>query len=122
MQEADVFRTIGIAILAADSQRAQLSMRGGQWQADHGTQLASLGLQRLPQRRKTGVGAPVGNVQSLLRPVNVPTGHLLNRQVGTDNLELPVYTPFDLVGILFENKNIEIVETEQFAQLVGENL
>jgi len=68
----------------------------------------------LPQRRETAVSAPVLNVQSLLRLVNVPTQCLLNRQIGRDSLELPAYTPFDLVGILFENKNIEIVETEEF--------
>src|SRR5258708_2912961 len=112
MQEADVFQTVGIAILAAESQRAQPSMRGGQWKADYRTQFTAPGIQQLSQRRKTGVCVPVRNVQGLLRVVNVPTRCLLNRQIGTGNLELWSYTQFDLAGILFENKNIEVIETE----------
>src|SRR5258708_12253120 len=121
MQEADVFQTVGIAILAAESQRTQPSMRGGQWQADYRTQFTAPGIQQLSQHRKTVVRVPVRNVQGLLRVVNVPTRCLLNRQIGTGNLELCSYTQFDLAGILFENNNTEQIKPEDLFHLPTKN-
>jgi hypothetical protein len=36
-------------------------------------------------------------------------------------LSVAHYVPLDLAGILFEDKDIEKIETDEFAQLVSEN-
>ncbi len=122
MQEADVFQTISVSVLAADSQRAQPPVCSGQGQADYRSDVDALGFQLLLQGRETGVRAPVLNVQGRLRVINVPAHRLLDRQFGAGNLELRGNAPLDVAGILFEDKNIEIVETDEFTQPVGENL
>src|SRR5258705_9702523 len=100
-------------------------MRCGQWDANRRTELYASFLQQLLQTRKPYVRAPISDVQRLLRLINMPTRCLLDRHVGVSRprrkLSVAHDVPFHLVGILFEDKNIKKIETDEFAQLVSEN-
>src|SRR5882724_10491846 len=100
-------------------------MRCGQWDANRRTELYASFLQQLLQTRKPYVRAPISDVQGLLRLINMPTRCLLDRHIGVSRprhkLSVAHYVPFDLVGILLEDKDIEKIEADELAQLVSQN-
>ncbi len=56
-----------------------------------------------------------------LRMVNVPNRCLLHWHIGEGIGPFPHHMPFDFVGILVEDEYIEMVEPDEFEELVGKN-
>src|SRR5882724_12562589 len=53
--------------------------------------------------------------------VNVPTGCLLDWNIREGERALSPPAPFDFVGIFLKDEHVEMVETDEFSQLVCKN-
>src|SRR5437588_10849057 len=96
-------------------------MRCGQRHTNRRTEVYACFLQQLLQTRKPYICAPVSDVKGLLRLINMPALSLLDWHAKARKLSIARYAPFNLIGILFEDNHVEIIKTEQFAQLISEN-
>ena len=96
-------------------------MRGGQWNANDRTDLATAFLQESLQPRERGIRVPVSDLQGFLGVVNVPTCCLLDRYIRESDRPLSLPAPIDFAGIFPKDKYVEMVETDEFSQLFGQN-
>src|SRR5437868_13744741 len=96
-------------------------MRCGQRHIDRRTETYAYFLQQLLQTRKPYICAPVSDVKRLLRVIDMPALSLPDWHVKARKLSIARYAPFNLIGILFEDNHVEVIKTEQFAQLISEN-
>ena len=93
-------------------------MRGGQWHANDRTDLATALLQESLQLRERGIRVPVRDVQGFLGVVNVPTCCFLDWNIREGDRVLSPPAPFYFVGIFLKDEDVEMVEADEFAQLV----
>ena len=58
-------------------------------------------------------------MKRFLGVVNMPDRCFLDRHIREGNRPLSPCMPFDLFGPLFEDKYVQMIETDQFDELVG---
>src|SRR5262249_24142746 len=75
----------------------------------------------LLQARKPFILVPVSNEERFLAIVNVPGWHLFDSHIRQWYRALAPHMPFDFVGILLEDEQVEMVEIDDAVQLIGKN-
>src|SRR5262249_6411498 len=73
------------------------------------------------QARKPFILVPVGNVEWFLAVVNVPGRQLFDSHIRQRQRALAPHVPFDFVGILLEDEQVEMVEIDDAFHLIGKN-